>query len=98
MGFLGPRFARGLAKRFDAPTAVSRVVIWHASITSRRGEDDLMPRFETEMEVCPDCRRTTEATVEYIRDSDGNVIRRLVRDINCRYADCPGSEVPPHWR
>jgi hypothetical protein len=58
---------------------------------------DLMPRFETEMEVCPDCRRTTEATVEYIRDSDGNVIKRLVRDINCRYADCPGSEVPPHW-
>lgn len=66
------------------------------SITSRR-EDDLMPRFETEMEVCPDCRRATEAMVEYIRDSDGNVVRRLVRDINCRYADCPGSEVPPHW-
>ena len=57
-----------------------------------------MPRFETEMEVCPDCRRIAEATVEYIRDSDGNVIKRLVRDINCRYGDCPGTEVPPHWR
>jgi hypothetical protein len=77
------------------------VFAWNSSRTPqshRDGEDDLMPRFETEMEVCPDCRRTTEATVEYIRDSDGNVIRRLVRDINCRYADCPGSEVPPHWR
>ena len=39
-----------------------------------------------------------KVTVEYIRDSDGNVIKRLVRDINCRYGDCPGSEVPPHWR
>ncbi|MEZ0352597.1 5'-phosphate oxidase [Mycobacterium sp. pR1184] len=56
-----------------------------------------MPRFETEMEACPHCRRAAEATVEYIRDSDGKVIRRRVRDINCRYGDCPGSEVPPHW-
>jgi hypothetical protein len=56
-----------------------------------------MPRFEIEMDVCPHCRRAAEATVEYIRDSDGKVLRRRVRDINCRYGDCPGSEVPPHW-
>ncbi len=56
-----------------------------------------MPRFETEMEVCPHCRRAAEAKVEYIRDNGGNVVRRVVRDINCRYGDCPGSEVPPHW-
>jgi hypothetical protein len=57
-----------------------------------------MPRFETEMEVCPHCRRSAEATVEYTRDRDGKVIRRTVRDVNCRHGDCPGSEVPPHWR
>ncbi|GBG38972.1 5'-phosphate oxidase [Mycobacterium montefiorense] len=56
-----------------------------------------MPRFETEMDVCPHCRRPAEATVEYIRDDDGNVVRRVVRDISCQYTDCPGSEVPPHW-
>lgn len=56
-----------------------------------------MPHYKTEMEVCPHCRRAAEATVEYIHDSEGKVIRRLVRDIRCPYADCPGSEVPPHW-
>jgi hypothetical protein len=56
-----------------------------------------MARFKTEMEACPHCRREAEATVEYIYDSGGNVSRRLVRDVNCRYADCSGSEVPPHW-
>lgn len=57
----------------------------------------MTPHYKTEMEVCPHCRRTAEATVEYIHDSEGKVIRRLVRDIHCPYADCPGSEVPPHW-
>lgn len=56
-----------------------------------------MPNYKTEMEVCPHCRRAAEAKVEYRHDSDGKVIGRLVRDINCQYADCPGSEVPPHW-
>jgi YD repeat-containing protein len=56
-----------------------------------------MPRFETEMEVCPHCRREAEATVEYSYDSGGKVIGRRVRDVNCRRGDCPGSEVPPHW-
>lgn len=79
-----------------ATTAINNAPICDASLTSR-GEDDLMPRFETEMEACPHCRRAAEATVEYTRDSDGKVIRRRVRDINCRYGDCPGSEVPPHW-
>ncbi|AOS91812.1 5'-phosphate oxidase [Mycobacterium intracellulare] len=57
----------------------------------------MMARFKTEMEVCPHCRRSAEATVEYSYDSDGKVTGRRVRDVNCRYADCPGSEVPPHW-
>lgn len=56
-----------------------------------------MARFKTEMEVCPHCRRSAEATVEYSYDSDGKVTGRRVRDVNCRHADCPGSEVPPHW-
>lgn len=56
-----------------------------------------MPRFETEMEVCPHCRRVAESTVEYVRDDAGKVLRRIVRDVHCRHADCPGSEVPPHW-
>lgn len=56
-----------------------------------------MPDYKTEMETCPHCRREAEATVEYRYDSDGRVVRRLVREVNCRYADCPGSEVPPHW-
>ncbi|ASW90004.1 5'-phosphate oxidase [Mycobacterium marseillense] len=57
----------------------------------------MMARFKTEMEVCPHCRRSAEATVEYSYDSDGKVTGRRVRDVNCRHADCPGSEVPPHW-
>lgn len=56
-----------------------------------------MPRFKTEMEVCPHCRRAAEATVEYSYDNDGKVTGRRVRDVHCRYGDCPGSEVPPHW-
>ena len=56
-----------------------------------------MPKFKTEMEVCPHCRRSAEAKVEYRYDSDGKVIGRLVRHVNCQHADCPGSEVPPHW-
>ena len=56
-----------------------------------------MPKFKTEMEVCPYCRRSAEAKVEYRYDSDGKVIGRLVRHVNCQHADCPGSEVPPHW-
>ncbi|MCV7032348.1 5'-phosphate oxidase [Mycobacterium sherrisii] len=56
-----------------------------------------MPRFQTEMAACPHCRRTAEATVEYVRDDAGKVLRRIVRDVHCRHADCPGSEVPPHW-
>lgn len=38
----------------------------------------------------PHCRRPAEATVEYVRDGDGKVIRRRVCDINCRYGDLPG--------
>jgi hypothetical protein len=56
-----------------------------------------MPDFETEMEACPNCRQVSEATVAYVYDDDGKVIRRTVREVHCRYADCPGREVPPHW-
>lgn len=38
-----------------------------------------MARFKTEMEVCPHCRRSAEATVEYSYDSDGKVTGRRVR-------------------
>ena len=53
-----------------------------------------MPRFETEMEVCPHCRRAAEAKVEYIRDGGGNVVQRVVRDINCRYANYRVAKCP----
>jgi len=56
-----------------------------------------MPQYKTEMELCPHCRRSAEATVEYTYDSTGKVVGRRVREVNCGYGDCPGSEVPPHW-
>lgn len=56
-----------------------------------------MPQYKTEMETCPHCRRAAEATVEYTYDDGGKVIGRRVRHVNCGRADCPGSEVPPHW-
>jgi len=56
-----------------------------------------MPTYKTEMEVCPHCRRAAEAKVEYRYDSDGKVVGRMVRHVNCQHPDCPGSEVPPHW-
>jgi YD repeat-containing protein len=56
-----------------------------------------MSRFKKELATCPACRREAEATVEYTYDSGGKVIARRVRDVHCRAADCPGSDVPPHW-